>query len=390
MPAFPILPRTRRRSPRFALPLAAVPFAVLAACADQSPTAPAAGPAFGRAPAATAAGAVTVVMSGLNSPKQLAFGPEGALYVAESGTGAENGPSIPAGDRGAPAFYSGTGSVSRLWKGAQERVVTGLPSLAAGGGNVTGPQDVAFQGRGNMYVTIGLGADPALRAGLGVLARGFGTLIVVRPNGQWEVAADIGGYEASANPDGGLEDTNPYGVLAEGGRQIVADAGGNSLVAVAPNGALSTLAVFPSFQIPAGSPFSAFGSSQAVPTEVERGPDGALYVSTLTGVPFLPGMAVIYRVTPGAAPTVYRGGFTAITDFAFGPDGSLYVVQFASGPFLNGPGSVVRVSADGTARTTLLGGLVAPTGIAVGADGAVYVTNKGFLVGAGEVLRIAP
>ena len=31
-----------------------------------------------------------------------------------------------------------------------------------------------------------------------------------------------------------------------------------------------------------------------------------------------------------------------------------------------------------------------PTGIVVGRDGAVYVTNKGVLVGAGEVLRIAP
>jgi sugar lactone lactonase YvrE len=107
-------------------------------------------------------------------------------------------------------------------------------------------------------------------------------------------------------------------------------------------------------------------------------------------VPFLPGVAVIYRVTPGAAPTVYRGGFTAVTDFAFAPDGGLYVLQFASAPFLGGAGSVLRVAPDGATRTTVLGGLVAPTGIAVGPDGAVYVTNKGVLVGAGEVLRIAP
>jgi glucose/arabinose dehydrogenase len=113
-------------------------------------------------------------------------------------------------------------------------------------------------------------------------------------------------------------------------------------------------------------------------------------VSTLTGAPFLPGSAVVYRVNPGGAPTVYRGGFTAVTDFDFGPDGSLYVVQFASELFLGGAGSVVRVSPDGSTRTTLIGGLIAPTGIAVGDDGAVYVTNKGVLAGAGEVLRIAP
>ena len=121
-----------------------------------------------------------------------------------------------------------------------------------------------------------------------------------------------------------------------------------------------------------------------------RGPDGALYVSTLTGAPFLPGVARIVRVTPGAAPAVYREGSTAITDFAFGPDGSLYVLQFASDIVLGGTGAVVRVSPDGAARTTILDGLVAPTGIVVGRDGVVYVTNKGVLVGAGEVLRIAP
>ena len=86
---------------------------------------------------------------------------------------------------------------------------------------------------------------------------------------------------------------------------------------------------------------------------------------------------------------MFRGGFTAITDFDFGPDGSLYVLQFASELFLGGAGSVVRVAPDGT-RTTLIDGLIAPTGLVVGPDGAVYVTNKGVLVGAGEVLRIAP
>jgi hypothetical protein len=36
---------------------------------------------------ASAQPVVTVVMSGLDSPRGLAFGPEGALYVAESGRG---------------------------------------------------------------------------------------------------------------------------------------------------------------------------------------------------------------------------------------------------------------------------------------------------------------
>jgi sugar lactone lactonase YvrE len=252
---------------------------------------------------------------------------------------------------------------------------------------IAGPNDIAFQGRGNMYVTIGLGADPALRTALGPEGATLGTLIVVKPNGKWSVVADISGFEAANNPDNGPIDSNPYGVLAEGGRQYVTDAGGNSLLEVSPNGQISVVATFAGLPLPP-NPFG-IPSTEAVPTEVVRGPDGALYVSTLTGAPFLPGLARIYRVTPGGASTVFEGGFTAITDFAFGPDGSLYVLQFASELFLGGAGSVVRVAPNGE-RTTLIDNLIAPTGIAVGPDGAVYVTNKGTIVGGGEVLRIAP
>ena len=377
-----------RHPSRVLLPVAVAPLLLLGACADTAPTGPAATPTLDRARSTAAAGGATVVASGLNAPKQIAFGPEGALYVAESGTGASSATCIPAGDTGAEACYSLTGSITRIWKGEQERIVTGLPSLGAPGNVTAGPNDIAFQGRGNMYVTIGLGADPALREELGAVGATLGTLIVVRPNGKWSVVADIAGFEAANNPDNGVPDSNPYGVLAEGGRQYVTDAGGNSLLEVSPNGQISLVATFADLPLPAlPLPFT---SSQPVPTEVVRGPDGALYVSTLTGVPFLPGLARIYRVGAGGTSTVYRGGFTAVTDFDFGPDGSLYVLQFASSIFLGGTGSVVRVSPNGGTRTTIVDGLMAPTGIVVGPDGAVYVTNKGVVVGGGEVLRIAP
>ena len=373
-------------SSRIVLSAATLSFLLLGACADVVPSAPDATANLSRAQATEASGTVTVVMSGLNAPKQLAFGPEGALYVAETGTGAASDSCITAGDSDTPSYYSLTGSVTRLWKGKQERI-GGLPSLGAPGDVVAGPNDIAFQGRGNMYVTIGLGADPALRTSLGAEGATLGTLIDVKPNGKWSVVADISGFETTDNPDNGAFDSNPYGVLAERGRQYVTDAGGNSLIEVSPNGQLSLVAAFENLPLP---PLPVpFTSSQAVPTEVVRGPDGALYVSTLTGAPFLPGLARIYRVSEGGTSTVYRDGFTAITDFAFAPDGSLYVLQFASELFLGGAGSVVRVAPDGT-RTTLIDNLIAPTGIAVGPDGAVYVTNKGVLVGAGEVLRIAP
>ena len=66
---------------------------------------------------------------------------------------------------------------------------------------------------------------------------------------------------------------------------------------------------------------------QAVPTAAAKGPDGAIYVSQLTGFPFPVGGASIWRIVPGHAPTKYATGLTNVTDLAFGRDGSLYAVQ---------------------------------------------------------------
>jgi len=124
--------------------------ALLTACASDTPVAP----ETARRPVApAAAGAISVVMSGLNSPRGLDWGPEGALYVVEAGTTAHTGQCV-AMARGSNC-YSGTGSISRLWRGAQERVVTGLPSAFNTVGDIIGANDISFGGRGNARVTIG-------------------------------------------------------------------------------------------------------------------------------------------------------------------------------------------------------------------------------------------
>lgn len=364
--------------------LALIPVFVIGACADE-PAAPTGAPASARALPASEPG-ITVVMWKLNSPRGLAFGPEGGLYVAEAGTTDVNGPCVPVIEGGAPVTkcYSGTGSISRLWKGRQERLASGLPStFVVQSGFATGPNDISFLGRGMAYVPIGWGAAPASRSLMGEVGAELGTLVRLKPNGDWRVVADVAAFEGFVNPAGGPLDSNPYGVLTEGASRFVVDAGGNSLLEVAEGGEVSLVAIFPT--TPAPPPFN---SSEPVPTKVERGPDGALYVSTLTGAPFVAGAAAIYRVVPGEAPTVFVGGFKTITDFTFGPDGSLYVVQFATAPmFFNGPGALIRVAPSG-ARSTLTTALVRPTGVAVDRDGAIYVADNGTVPGAGRVLKI--
>jgi sugar lactone lactonase YvrE len=163
----------------------------------------------------------------------------------------------------------------------------------------------------------------------------------VSASGNAKRLVDLAGYELTANPDGAQIDSNPYGLLALPGHRLVTDAGGNSLLDVAANGSVSTVATFPKIPRP-------FGLRDGVPTDVVVGPDGAYYVSTLTGFPFTAGTASVYRVVPGQAPTPYATGLTQVTDLAFAPDGSLYTLQHASAisgvPFpFAGPGAIWKV-----------------------------------------------
>jgi hypothetical protein len=323
---------------------------------------------------------VTVVMSGLDNPHGLAFGPEGALYVAEAGRGGD-GPCFY-NSAGEFRCYGPTGAITRLWKGEQVRVVAGLPSHAPPGGAFAGgPNDIGFQGVGGMFVTMSLGNDPQLvRPHLGPAGNVLGTLLQVNAAGGWRVVADVAAYEAAVDPNGGLIDSNPYGVLAEPESRLVVDAGANALLRIAADGTITTVAVFPS---------RPNRSTDSVPTAVAAGPDGAYYVGEATGAPFAAGTARIYRVVEGLEPEVYLEGFKMIVDLTFGDDGALYVLQFATGPvFFTGPGELIRVAPDGT-RTTVIGGLQFPTSIALDDDGALYVTNRGITPGRGEVLRIS-
>jgi hypothetical protein len=357
-----------------------------AACTTEPPTSHTFTPGASRdiAPSASR----TVVMSGLDAPRGLAWGPEGGLYVAEAGSDVAPGPCVESG-RGS-ACYSGTGAVTRLWHGRQERIASGLPSrYNATTADIGGPHDISFLGRGNAQVSIGWGGPPDSRASYGEIGAAFGTLIAVSPSGNWRVEADIAAFEGARNPAGGILESNPYGILAESDARYVTDAGGNSLLKVRPNGDVSLIATFAAIPVPPGPFNPPFVQSDPVPTEVTRGPDGALYVSTLTGVPFLPGAAAIYRVIPGQAPQMYIGGLTQVVDFDWAADGSLYVVQYASAPFLGGPGSVMHIAANGS-RSTIAADLFHPTAVLVGPDGAIYVSNKGSQPRVGEVLRIVP
>ena len=344
---------------------------------------------------------VTTIANGLNNPRGLNFAPDGALMVAEAGSGGAGpcGPG-PEGDR----CFGESGSITRIDRntGSVTRTLTRIPSLATPDGSfATGVHDISFQGLGNIFLTTGFAGDPADRAlNFGAGGQNFARLAKINASGKWSLTQDLGEYEAQNNPTGDEVDSNPYGVLALAGKTIYTDAGGNSLNQVSAKGSIRTLAIFPNREVPAPPfldlPPGTLIPMDTVPTSVAEGPDGNYYVGQLTGFPFPVDDANVYRVPANGGPAeVSAGGFTAVIDVAFGADGSMYVLELAKNGLLaafeegDWTGALICIASDGTRTEIAEGMLTAPGGLAIGIDGALYVTNNSIFSGTGQVLRIA-
>lgn len=345
--------------------------------------------ALASATPAAAAYQSTVIANGLNNPRGLVFGADGALYIAEAGFLEPLGTGPTTIIRGSPSRFSETGSITRYSGGSQQRIITGLPSLSSvATGETAGAQDIAFGSDGTGYVVIGLGTDPGARAsdlGTAPAAQGLASIFTFTGSSVGGNFADIGAYESANNPVGGPVDSNPFHLASLPDGLLVTDAGANTLFRVGNDGSIALIAGFPGRDTGGGFP------SDSVTTGVAVGPDGNYYVSELTGFPFTPDAARVYQVTPSGDVSVFGTGFTNITDLAFGADGSLYVLELDADGLL-GPGTngaLVRLGLDGSRSTIFSQGLVAPTGLAIGDDGAFYIANFSVAAGGGQVLRIA-
>jgi hypothetical protein len=362
--------------------------------------------------------AVKVIASGLNQPKKITFAADGSLLVGLSGDGVapstctDGDQASCVGRSGAIDEVSPSGKVSTL--------LSGLSSVSSGGtdAQATGPVEalaendslqVLFQGSvinahtgREVYGAAGSELEKLLRLSAG--------------SSSPALEADLGRFEARHHPDHGAGtevrfgqsaiDSDPYAIVAYRGGYAIADAGANDLLFVSPSGKISVLAVFPTIKERAAA--GAFGSkqkkaieaeAQAVPDSLAVGPDGALYVGELGGIPDALGESDVYRVLPGHRPTVYASGLTGVDDIAFDSRGRLLVLEIDR-KGLNDPGFntghpasgvLLRISPSGSRQTLLSKGLIYPTGIAVRGS-TIYLSNYGVSSASvgrgGEIVRI--
>ena len=342
-----------------------------------------------------------VVATHLNNPRKIFVGSDGAVYVVEAGRG---GRDTCVGSGSSKTCVGLSGSITRIADGAQKRVVTGLWSGAnPNGQRAQGPADVIVRG-GTYYVLLQDGSIDS--RGINFLGPDGATAgdLISSPAGKAvpDVLFNFAAFEAARNPDHGAGpgakfgnpaiDSDPYAFAAYRGGFAVADAAGNDLLWISPKGAVSVLAVFPTQTVKLTNAIRktiraprtmASISVQAVPSSVAVGPDGALYVGELTGVPFKPGTARIWRIVPGKKASLYASGFTNISDIAF--DGqNLLVLEIAVKGLLAppSPGALIRLAPNGTRTMIASAGLVDPSGLVVG-RGLIYISNYGLFPSTG-------
>ncbi len=243
--------------------------------------------------------------------------------------------------------------------------------------------------------------------------------------------ADLRTYEQTENPDGdvtygaptlsqdcvdqwptgpdaippvydGIVDAHPYGTAAIGRPAYVADAAGNTILRVRRDGSVKTVAVLPPIPVEItadiadaiGAPDCAIGEDylfEPVPTDVEVGPDGLLYVSSLPGGPedgSVPGGVFTVDPANGDVEQIATGLVSA-TGLDVAANGDVYVSELFAG-------KITRIAAGHGAQSTFVR-VPFPAAVEVKGD-HVYATVNALSglsgqpgdVPAGKVVRFTP
>ncbi|MBN8826082.1 MULTISPECIES: ScyD/ScyE family protein [unclassified Spirosoma] len=284
--------------------------------------------------------------SGLKSPIGLTDDPKGNLWVTEAGSGTVN-----------------NGQVTVITPaGAKYPAITGFVSAISPENSPEGLNHLAYRD-GKLYILHGV-EEKLYIVDISSFVPGVSAPI----SASTLTGFDIGTFVRKAHtnaPD--PEDSNPYNLtFGPNGDLFITDAGGNAIIRRdKTTGNLSVYSILPD------TPNPGFPSAPGPPT-LDPVPTGIVFdgsnffVTSLVGFPFPAGQSKIYQVagagTPPLSPSVYKSGFSGLTDLTFTSGGKLLVTEF-------GFSTTARVASGDDPNKTLFTPAITPVDILLSSAG---------------------
>ena len=318
---------------------------------------------------------ISFIASGLSNPRGFTWSSDGTLYLAQAGIGGED---LLVEAEGFTVMGGPTSTVDTIANGCATPVAEGLhSSLWQEAGWIWGAMDVEFL-NDQLYVLIsGSGESwgtPDLVSGI----------YRVENDGSITLANDISNWlpdnppEVIA-PDYAGMDGSEFDMEPAGDAFLVSVADGGQIIRAVPDGEMTL--------------FADLSAGHLVPTGIAIDSEGNAYIGFETTPPYPNGASKVVMITPDGTVSDAWTGLTAVTDVEIGPDGALYAAEMSidnseEAPFLNSTtGRIVRQTGPDTLEAVVTDA-PPPVGIGFGADGALYFDYPAFGPSAGEGLGV--
>ena len=321
---------------------------------------------------------IEVILTGLDNPRGVGIDAQGALLVAEAGTGRDpadvtlrTGRLTRFFDRNDDGDFSDPGEVEPWFEHLAS--YNAMDVYATGRDEVSGPSDVAVHDDGRVFLSVDGGFEEfslleisaAGTMGRNLSGRSNMTGIGLAPDGLAIFATESTLNQLIEITLDGAErrDVAVFGLLASGQQPVPAG------LSIDPRNGQVLVALF---------------------SGVAQASDGGF-------IPFVPGDAKVVRVDPRTGRVTDEiTGLTAVVDVVIDRRGNIFVVELATehaelfedkadlfdaeaearhGGYLRFSGKVTLYPAGGGSARILADDLDSPTNISIAADGALYVST---------------
>jgi len=307
---------------------------------------------------------IDVIATGLNNPIGICKTDSGALYVAEQGTG------------------NNDGKIDVIYNGILDTLITGLPSsIDTTTGEATGPYRAIFHDS-MMVVVVGKGPDVNAGSILTFDISNWSIGMAPLTAADAITALHISSWALS----NGFTDSNPFSVAWDSsGAMYISDAGAN---AVFKCDLLNNISVVDSFPQIANIWTSFPPFIDYVPTKIISNRSGGFYLCNLTGFLFIGGISQVVSIDSTGMDSVLATGISQAVDMQMdSSNGDLYILRFGIFDTTAAPiplsAMITRMDSNQVMDTVLMN-FGPSAGMALDSSLSFYVTD----IFAGSVLHI--